>query len=94
MKWRYSSDLFLKLNYETGTVKEMLEFTGRTEKAIYERVRRLGIQKTPNWKDQEINTLITQGPYQSSLILKRSYQSCLIKKCRLCKKKKQSVPRT
>ena len=95
MIWRYSSDLYLKLNYESGTVKEMLPFTGRTEKAVYERVRKLGIQKIPNWTEDETDTLFTHGPYESSKLLKRSYNSCLIKKCRLCKKnKKQPVPRT
>lgn len=95
MNWRYSSDLYLKLNYETGTVKEMLQFTGRTERAVYERVRKLGLQKTPNWTKKEIRILRKWGPKEASVILKRSYNSCLIKKCRLCKKKKRkSVPRT
>jgi hypothetical protein len=93
--WRFSSDLYLKLNYHDNTVNNMKKFINRNNKAIYERIRILGLQKIPNWTDDEIQILLTESPTNASLILKRSYNSCLIKKSRLCKKnKQQTVPRT
>lgn len=50
--WTDEQDQFLKENIELSA-KEIAEKIGKTEQAIYNRISRLGLTKTPNWTLEE-----------------------------------------
>jgi hypothetical protein len=87
-RWKISQEVFIKIHYFDRNVNSLTAFTKRKPKAIYERARKLGLKKVPNWTNVEIASLLANGAKKTSEIYKRSYNSCLIKKHRLCKSHK------
>ena len=77
-KWRYSEELYLKLNYGHQTYAEMQGFIKRPVKQISSKAVRLGISKKRNWSKEEI-ALAKNG----ELPINRNYNSWKIKKHRI-----------
>jgi len=78
-------ELQLKELYFKTSLKETAIIMSKSEKAISELARKRGYKKIPNWNDNEIISLFENGAKKTSEIYKRSYNSCKIKKSRLCK---------
>lgn len=77
-------ELQLKELYFKTSLKETAYKMGKSQKAIAELARKRGYKKTPNWTNSELVSLIENGAKRTAEIYKRSYNSCLIKKSRLC----------
>lgn len=81
-------ELQLKALYFKTSLKEIANKMDKSQKAVAELARKRGYKKIPNWTNAEIVSLLENGAKRTSEIYKRSYNSCLIKKLRLCKSHK------
>lgn len=66
-------------DYKNSTAKEIANRTGAKSKTIHACAIRLGLKKTPNWTQKEINFLTLLGAKVASMYLNRSFNSCKIK---------------
>ena len=87
--WKASQEIYIRVHYFDCKVNSLVLFTKRKPKTIYEKARRLGLKKIPNWTNEEIIFLKEFGAKKTSEIYKRSYNSCKIKKLRLCRSLKK-----
>jgi hypothetical protein len=56
----------------------------RSDKSLYEKVRRLKLQRIPRWSESDLNTLMNSNNItDASHILKRTENACRIKKHRI-----------
>jgi len=80
-----SQELLLKELYFKKSTQHIAKALNKSEKAVYELARKRGYKKIPNWTNNELVSLLENGAKKTSEIYNRSYNSCLIKKSRLCK---------
>ncbi|MFA5300370.1 MAG: hypothetical protein WC389_19470 [Lutibacter sp.] len=78
-------ELQLKELYFKTSLKDIATKMNKSKKAIAELARKRGYKKIPNWTNDELISLQVNGAKKTSEIYRRSYNSCLIKKSRLCK---------
>jgi hypothetical protein len=80
-----NQELQLKELYFNSKISVAAILLSKSKKAVYELARKRGYKKSPNWSNAELISLLENGAKKTSQIYKRSYNSCLIKKSRLCK---------
>lgn len=85
---KLSDIYYIGLNYKRKTAVEIEKIIGVNKKTIHEIGRRYRLKKVINWTKDEVDILIKIGALEASKILNRSYNSCKIKKSRLCHMKK------
>ena len=85
-KWRYSRELYLKLNYGRMTYSEMRKFMSEhSEKAISNKAVKLSLSDKQNWNPIECMIAIYYPNAIGRKLTNRSINSLKIKKCRLLK---------
>jgi hypothetical protein len=81
-------ELQLKELYFKISLKNLGLLMNKSPKTVAELARKRGYRKIPNWSNSELISLQINGVKKTSEIYKRSYNSCLIKKSRLCRSHK------
>ena len=86
IKWKYSSELYLKLNYGKITYSEMRKFMPEhSEKAISNKAVELGLSNKQNWNPFECIVAIYYPNKTGKQLTNRSVNALKIKRCRLIK---------
>lgn len=85
-KWKYSQELYLKLNYGHKTYKQMQKFMPeRSEKAISNMAVKLGLSNKKNWTPYESIVALYYPNKIGERLTNRSKNALKIKRCRLIK---------
>jgi hypothetical protein len=85
-KWKYSQEIFLRLNYGRQTYKDMQKFMpARSEKAISNMAVKMGLSNKRNWNPYECIIALYYPNKIGEKLINRSRNALKIKKCRLIK---------
>lgn len=86
IKWKYSQELYLKLNYSRMTYIEMRKFMPEhSEKAISNKAVELGLSDKQNWNPFECLIALYYPNEKGKKLIHRSINALKIKRCRLIK---------
>jgi hypothetical protein len=85
-RWKYSQEIFLRLNYGKQTYRKMQKFMPeRSEKAISNMAVKLGLSSKRNWNPYECIIALYYPNNTGEQLINRSKNALKIKKCRLIK---------